>query len=248
VIKGLSVIVPCWNDAASLRSLFRTLSRLNGVDEVIVADASDGDECRQLAKDSGACTVQCAQPGRGSQLNAGARCATGEVLLFQHADTELRQEHIDSLRVAMGGARQMVGGAFYRRFDGRHARLRWLEPWARLLAEHGGTFYGDQSIFVRRSVFEQLRGFAEIPLMEDVEFSKRLRKAGPVTVLDPPIASSPRAHEQHGAWRTSIRNAAIILLYRAGVAPERLHAWYYADRQVAVNGARGPATQCVESR
>lgn len=231
MIKGLSVIIPCWNDAAALGKLLGEMRKLNGIDEVIVADASSEEKCRQLARATGAQVVECPPPGRGTQLNAGARLATGEVLLFQHADTELTQAHVDSLRQAMG-ARATVGGAFHRKFDARHARLRWLEPVARWLAAHGGTIYGDQSIFARRAVFEQLGGFAEIPLMEDVEFSRRLRGAGKTVVLDPMIASSARNHEHRGPWRASLRNAAIIVLYKLGVSPARLHGWYY-DRAIA---------------
>jgi GT2 family glycosyltransferase len=96
-----------------------------------------------------------------------------------------------------------------------------------LLARRGGTLYGDQSIFVRKEIFEQLGGFASIPLMEDVEFSRRLRRTGKIVVLDPPIATSPRHHERRGAIRTSIRNGVMIVLYRLGISPQRLHAWYY---------------------
>jgi GT2 family glycosyltransferase len=97
-------------------------------------------------------------------------------------------------------------------------------------SRRGGTLYGDQSIFVRREVFLQLGGFAKIPLMEDVEFSRRLRAAGKIALLDPPTQTSARRHAGRGAWRTSVQNALFIVLYRFGVAPERLHRWYYRDR------------------
>jgi hypothetical protein len=125
---------------------------------------------------------------------------------------------------------QIVGGAFFRKFDGRHPRLMWLESIARFLTRHGGTLYGDQSIFVRREVFEKLGGFARIPLMEDVEFSRRLRTAGKIAVLDPPVASSGRRHLRKGAWRTTIQNGLFIVLYNLGVSPHRLHRWYYGER------------------
>jgi uncharacterized protein len=107
--------------------------------------------------------------------------------------------------------------------------LMWLESVARFLTRHGGTLYGDQSIFVRRDVFQQLGGFARIPLMEDVEFSRRLRAAGKIAVLDPPVESSARRHLRKGAWRTSIQNGLFIVLYKLGVSPHRLHRWYYGQ-------------------
>jgi GT2 family glycosyltransferase len=125
-------------------------------------------------------------------------------------------------------ARCVIGGAFHRTFDERHPRLKWINHIARVLARNGGTLYGDQSIFVRRETFLQLQGFAQIPLMEDMEFSRRLRAAGKTVVLDPPIRSSARRHAQRGAWRSSIQNGLFIMLYKAGVSPTRLHRWYYS--------------------
>ena len=159
-------------------------------------------------------------------MNAGARATTGTMLLFQHADTELTQAHVDALHATIRDP-DVIGGAFHRKFDQRHARLRWLEAVARRMNERGSTLYGDQSIFVRRATFGQLGGYAEIPLMEDLEFSKRLRRAGRTVVLDPPIASSARHHERRGALRTSIRNGLMIALFRLGMSPQRLHTWYY---------------------
>ena len=222
----LSVVIPCWNDAAVLRTLLDALRELRSIHEIIVADATRGDECRSIAAAAGAKITHCPQPNRGAQMNAGARLATGDALLFQHADTELTQLHVDALHTALRDART-IGGAFHRRYDGRHAGLGWMQHVTRVWNEHGGTLYGDQSIFVRRAAFEQLGGFAEIPLMEDVEFSRRLRRAGRTMVLDPPIATSPRHHTRRGAWRTTARNAAMLALFRLGICPHRLHAWYY---------------------
>ena len=227
----LSIVIPCWNDAAALSSLLTAIAGLKGIFEVIVADASADETARQLASAARAKVVTCLRPNRGAQMNAGAAVANGNVLLFQHADTELTQRHVDALRAAMQD-REVIGGAFHRRFDDRHRNLRWLQPVARGLANRGGTLFGDQSIFVRRDIFEALWGFAEIPLMEDFEFSRKLRKAGRTVVLDPPIASSARHHQHRGAFRTSLRNGAFIVLFRLGFSPQKLHAWYYRGGRV----------------
>jgi len=223
-----SVIIPCWNDGEALRTLLERIGSMTGIAEIVLVDASEGDECAACGRAAGATVVK-SRPSRGAQLNLGARHARGEILLFHHADTELTQAHIDSLHHAMRQS-EVIGGAFHRKFDRRHAPLRFIEPIARLIANCGGTLYGDQSIFVRRTVFECLGGFAEIPLMEDVEFSPRLRRAGRTLVLDPPIATSPRHHLARGALRTSIRNGIMIALFRAGYSPQKLHAWYYRAR------------------
>lgn len=220
----LSVIVPCWNDAEALRGLLATVRTLAGLDEVIVADASSDETACGLAEAAGARVVRCARPNRGAQMNAGARLASGDTFLFHHADTELRQPHVAALRTVDA---QTIGGAFHRKYDDRHRGFGWIEPIARAWNLRIGTLYGDQSVFVRRGVFERLGGFAEIPLMEDVEFSRRLRRAGPTVLLDPPIATSARHHQHRGPWRTTARNAAMLTLFRLGFSPETLHRWYY---------------------
>ncbi len=221
----LSVIIPCWNDAAELEKCLTTLRGLSGVDQVIVADASSGQECARIACRFGAEIVRCPQPNRGQQLNAGARSARGEVLLFQHADSEITQSHIDALRTALNGDGH-VGGAFYRKFDSGHRMRQCLTSLVRWYNRRGGALYGDQSLFVRRDVFQRMGGFADTPLMEDVEFSRRLRCIG-LVLLDPPIGSSARRHRRLGSWRTTLQNGLFLLLYRLGVSPRRLHRWYY---------------------
>lgn len=207
---------------------------LVSVDEVIVVEASSGVEVPEAANLR---VLQCDVPSRGKQMNVGAKAAQGDVLVFLHADTEIEEAQLEAIARAMQ-SRGIVGGAFYRRFDERHPYLRGLEPVARFLTRHGGTLFGDQTVFVRRDVFERLGGFAEIPLMEDVEFSRRLRAAGQIAVLDPPIRTSPRHHLEHGAWRTTIRNGLFLLLFKLGVPAEKLHANYYGRRARIPGSAR----------
>ncbi len=223
---SIALVIPCWNDAAALRGLFDGFRTVRGLAEVIVADASSTDDARRTAAEAGAKIVECPRPNRGAQMNAGACVATSDALLFHHADTQLTQSHLDALATALSD-RDTVGGAFHRKYDARHRGFTWVESIARAWNAHGGTLYGDQSIFVRRDAFTRLGGFREIPLMEDVEFSRRLRRAGRTVLLDPPIATSARHHERRGPWRTTARNAAMLLLYRCGVCPHRLHRWYY---------------------
>lgn len=227
----ISVVVPSWNDGENLAVLLPKLAGRRGL-ETIVADASNDDTIARTVEANEARLLKVPAPSRGAQMNLGARSASGEVLLFQHADTDITDAHLAAISRAMRDPK-IVGGAFYRKFDDRHPRLMWLEGVARFLTRRGGTLFGDQSVFVRRDVFLRLGGFAEIPLMEDVEFSRRLRAAGKVVVLDPPVQTSARRHLREGAWRKSIQNGLIILLYKLGVSPERLHRWYYRGRQNA---------------
>ena len=193
-----SVIIPAWNDQEYLGRLLPELVRLKAVGEVIVADASPQFATARMAREAGAIYLPAPQPNRGAQLNQAAANATGDAFIFHHADSILTANHVGAICQAFRDP-QIVGGAFYRKFDRRHPWLCRLEIVARFLTRHGGSFFGDQSIFVRREIFQALGGFAAIPLMEDIEFSRRLRRFGKVAVLDPPLESSQRRHLQRGA-------------------------------------------------
>lgn len=225
----VSAIIPVWREAASLLATIREISAWPEVREVIVVVADATPEWMTRIERAGARGLTLERPSRGGQMNRGAAVATGEWLLFHHADTMLTPAHVRSL-VALTARTEVVGGAYYRKFDERHPWLRWAEPVERWRNRSFGALYGDQSIFARRTHFQKLGGFADIPLMEDVQFSTRLRRSGKIVLLDPPIASSPRKHLQHGPWRTTLKNASLLLLYKLGVPPTRLHAWYYGNK------------------
>ncbi len=230
----ISVIIPVWRDSDALAALLPMLVSAPEIREVIVSAAGGSTGLARWVAEQGAVFVEGGAPNRGRQMDLGAGIAAGEWLLFHHADTTLTREHLAAL-AAVPAASEVVGGAFYRRFDARHPALRWLEPVERWHNRSFGALYGDQSIFVRRMQFDALGGFRALPLMEDVDFTLRLRRAGRVVLLDPPIASSPRKHLAQGPWRTTATNAALLALYHLGVSPARLHAWYY--RHSASGGA-----------
>jgi len=239
----ISVVIPSWRDTENLSALLPALAAQERIAETIVVDASGDGRAEQIALASGATFIPSSAPNRGAQMNLGAAASSGDVIVFQHCDTGLEECHLTAIQRALADSR-VIGGAFFRKFDGRHPRLMWLESVARFLTRHGGTLYGDQSIFVRRDVFEKLGGFAKIPLMEDVEFSRRLRSAGKIAVLDPPVASSARRHLRKGAWRTSVQNGLFIVLYNLGVSPYRLHRWYYgAEHRLSACATRGHAVR-----
>lgn len=224
---AISVVIPVWRENEMLFDLLRKLSGWPEIREIIVACAEETAGLRNAVEAAGALCVNAGPPNRGRQMNAGARHASGEWLLFHHADTELTRAHARALATL----RDAVGGAFHRAFDARHPHCRWIEPVERWRNRHFGALFGDQSIFVRRGHFQTLGGFADIPLMEDIEFSSRLRRSGRIALLDPPIATSTRRHAIRGPWKTTLTNAALIFLYHLGVSPARLHGWYYGIRQ-----------------
>lgn len=227
----ISLVIPCWKDEAAALEHIRRWQGHPAVADVCIGGLSERTEFAEAVRDAGGCFAGSPRPSRGQQLNAAAAEARGEILLFHHADSILTPEHLEALLQLERRDPGFRGGAFYRKFDERHPYFRWLERVERWRSRSHGTLFGDQSVFVRRAVFDQLGGFAAFPLMEDVDFSNRLRRSGPVVLLDPPMSSSPRKHVQQGAWRTTLRNASLLVLFQLGVDPARLHRWYYAERQ-----------------
>jgi len=226
---NISVVVPIWHNGDALLPLVHKLKSWPQVREIIVSAAEPVFDLRRQVERAGAIFVDNARPNRGQQLNEGARIATGNWLLFQHRDTELCRAHVEAL-AALNRA-NAVGGAFYRAFDERHPHLRFLESLERWHSRAFGTIYGDQSIFVRREHFLRIGGCAAIPLMEDVDLSRRLRASGKIKLLDPPIRSCARAQITQGPWRVTLRNLLFLILFRCGVPVESLHRWYYGFRR-----------------
>ena len=239
----ISVVIPAWHEHEALGHLLSILLNSGQAVEVIVAFAEADLAAGKMVLEMGARWVEAGEPNRGRQLDLGAELATGDWLLFQHADTAITPGHLNAL--AAVDDPQVAGGAFYRKFDERHPRLRCFEAIERWHNRTFGALYGDQSLFVRREVFAALGGFRNLPLMEDVDFSLRLRRHGGIRLLDPPLASSPRKHLTHGPWRTTFTNGLLLLLYHLGVHPRRLHAFYY--RRGAASSAHGIISSATAS-
>jgi uncharacterized protein len=235
----ISLIVPVWKDEKRVVELVSRLRFRPELAEWVVAAVRPGQALWDLHRHGVVRLISCDTPSRGRQLNAGAAQARGSLLCFHHADSELRPEHLNALKkIADNDA--ISGGAFHRCFDDRRASVALWESLVRRLNRFGPMF-GDQSIFVRASIFERLGGFADIPLMEDIEFSRRLRRLADTVLLDPPIWSSPRRFRRLGNCRTSLLNVALITLFYLGVDTCILHRWYYrsfletSDDDVGVN-------------
>jgi len=210
----LSVVVPVLNEAAGIRAAFEALAPLRARGhEVIVVDGGSSDSTADIA--AGLCDrVLSAPRGRAAQMNAGARAANGDMLLFLHADTRLPADFTipDSA----------VWGRFDVRIDGRHPLLKVVACAMNLRSRLTGIATGDQAMFVRRAVFP---GFPEIPLMEDVALSKVLKQRGRPTCLHEKVTTSGRRWEERGVLRT-ILMWRLRLLYFLGARPEDLARRY----------------------
>jgi len=156
-------------------------------------------------------------------MNAGARAAGGEILLFAHADCRLPAAAFAEIHRALGDP-AVAAGSFCLAFDRDDP---WLRAYARASRINHPLFtYGDQGLFLRRELFERIGGFREIPLMEDVEIQRRLRRAGRFVKLPQPVVTSARRFLRHGVLRQQALNAALVGLYYLGVAPARLARAY----------------------
>lgn len=218
----VSVVVPTLDEAAQLPAL---LDHLDGFHDVVIVDGGSADGTCQLASaHPQAPRLLCVARGRARQLNAGARAARGDVLIFLHADTRLPSGAAGSIERALRDPR-VVGGNFALRFDGGDAFSALLGRWY-ALQRRTGVYYGDSGVWCRREVFEALGGFRELPIMDDYDFVRRLERAGQTVCLPGPAVTSARRWRHHGLVRTVAAWVAIRWLYLAGV-PARWLARLY---------------------
>lgn len=217
----LSIVIPVLNEAAGIRAALEALAPLRGRGhEVIVVDGASADATPGLAAPLCDRLVPSLR-GRGAQMNAGARAASGNVLLFLHADTRLPPQADETVFQAL---QDHLWGRFDVGIDGRH-RLLGIVAWAmNLRSRLTGIATGDQAIFVRREAFP---GFAEIALMEDIAFSREMKRRGPPACLRERVRTSGRRWEAHGVLRTIVLMWRLRLLYFLGVPPDRLARRYH---------------------
>lgn len=227
----VSVVIPVLDDAAMLAAaLPRVMAQLRGLSaEVIVASGAPLDQATQAVQlaNAGVRWVT-SEPGRAVQMNAGAAAASGQWLLFLHADTVLADGWPAAL--AALAPQPANAGCFRFALDSSAWQARLIEHGVSVRVRFLGLPYGDQALFVRRGVFSALGGYAPLPLMEDVEFVRRLRAQGhPVVVLPLDAKTSARRWQRDGWVRRSLTNILLVTLYYLRVSPARLRGWYHRD-------------------
>jgi rSAM/selenodomain-associated transferase 2 len=221
----LSVIIPVLNEAAGMAAALRALAPLvaRGA-QVVVADGGSTDDTFALAQAGGVQVIH-APHGRALQMNAGAQQATGDILLFLHADTQL-PPHADSLIEQTLAAGPQVWGRFDVRIEGRPKFLRVIAAFMNLRSRWTGIATGDQAVFMTRTAFDAVGGFPAQPLMEDIELSRRLLKLSGPACLRARAVTSGRRWETRGVCSTLLLMWRLRFAYWRGAAPERLAKLY----------------------
>lgn len=224
---GFSIIIPVLGEPPEvMRSCAERMRSLLAQEdaEVIVVDGDPaGGSLRWLTGDH--CLTLTSPPGRGRQMNAGAARARGRVLLFLHADVRLPPDALAlARRLLTEGA---AAGAFALAIDSPRPGLALIARVATWRSRLTGVPYGDQAIFLPAALFHALGGYREIPIMEDLDLMRRVRRAGGRTrLLSAAVLASARRWEAEGAWRCTLRNWLLATLFLLGVPPGRLAGWY----------------------
>jgi uncharacterized protein len=222
-VGRISIIVPTLNEQAQLPTTLARIMLVSG-DELIVVDGGSVDKSVAIAQQYTACVLS-SPPGRARQMNLGASHASGDILLFLHADTLLPSGGLEAVRVAMQGP-DIVGGAFRLAFVPATPALRAIAWGANMRTRLVKLPYGDQALFVRRPLFDELGGYANVPFLEDVKLVQALRKKGLLVIVPQAIQTSGRRWQRDGVLYTTIRNNMLMTLYFCGVSPSTLQRWY----------------------
>lgn len=223
----ISIIIPALNEASTINRTIESIFSLpySAAFEVIVVDGSPGCETTSAIKRDDVKKVF-SKKGRAYQMNRGALSARGEILLFLHADTELPDNSLNTISLVLTEG-HYVGGAFDLGIKSNRVAFRLIEMGASLRSRVTRIPYGDQGIFIRREYFDAVGGFKELPLMEDVELMRRIRKAGDkIYISSDKVQTSPRRWEKEGVVYCTLRNWTLISLYFMGIAPGKLVKFY----------------------
>jgi rSAM/selenodomain-associated transferase 2 len=227
-----SIIIPVLHELKLINIQLEALKQITTDEpfEIIVVDGSPTQDTLRVISDLNVKKYSC-QQGRGRQMNAGAARATGDILVFLHADTILPTNALLLIQKTLQN-KQLVGGAFTLRIQSHNVLLRMIATFSTFRSQITRAPYGDQVIFLRKSYFDAIGGYKNILLMEDVELMRRIKKEkGEIVILPTPVITSDRRWNQEGLFYTALRDSIIIFLYWCGIPAEKLAKFYPWGKQ-----------------
>ncbi len=231
-ICKFSIVIPVLDEADRINPLICHLRKQSSENfyEIIVVDGDPKGETLKVIQDSKVISIT-ADQGRARQMNAGVEIAKGEILVFLHVDTLLPPKALKNIGRVLEN-KKYVGGAFNLGIDSDRLLLKYIAARASMRSHINRIPYGDQAIFIRKSYFDKIGRFKEIPIMEDVDLMRRIKKRDDkIHIFRDQVMTSPRRWEKEGVIYTTIRNKILIGLYFLGVGPEKLVKYYRRHSQ-----------------
>lgn len=221
--EKISVVIPVLNEAKTIGPCLSKLQSQIDRHEIVVVDGGSADNTMDIVRAFSNVKPVCSPRGRSVQMNKGAEVANGDMLLFLHSDTYLPPNGLSLVQACLE-KEGFIGGAFCLRFDYPSRFLKLYAHFSRI--NHIFFTYGDQGLFMAKDTFDDIGGFPNIPIMEDVEIQKRLRSMGRFVKIQDPVVTSARRFLNFGIIKQEIFNISIVLLYHLGVSPFKLAPWY----------------------
>jgi rSAM/selenodomain-associated transferase 2 len=235
-LAAISIIIPVFNESAIIESTLQRIRHDSDV-ELIVVDGGSQDKTVELVQSLGVKVINSPQ-GRANQMNFASAHARGEILLFLHGDTYLPKGYQNLIKQTLSQPNTLAG-AFLLGIDGEGFSFRIVERLVNWRSRFLSLPYGDQGIFLKTSVFREMGGFANLPIMEDFEFIQRLKKRGKIRMVPAQVLTSGRRWKKLGVCRTTLINQLIIIGYYLGIAPDRLARLYIIENDDSPQRHRG---------
>ena len=221
----ISIIIPTFNEELKISNTLSHVFSLNGLCEVLVVDGGSHDNTVNIVEADGRATLVKSKKGRGTQMNAGAKHARGEILLFLHADTLLPIRALQIINSIENDLKINAGG-FRQQFSGKDWRLRLISYIDNYRCQKSKIIYGDQALFVRASLFRRLGGFPNQSVLEDWAFGRMLCEVTSPIIINDPVITDSRKFEKAGIWKSFVQVTAILTRLKLGLPVSNQHPFF----------------------
>ena len=229
---NISIIIPVLNEAKNIEdTLVLIKDHVESSDlEIIVVDGGSTDNTVSIAQELDVMVIASLLQGRANQMNVGAAVATGNILLFLHADTKLPQNYDQLIKNTLSQP-NVSAGAFELAIDSQQKSLRLVEALVKMRSHLLALPYGDQALFMKRATFNNVGGFPNLAIMEDFALVKQLKRHGKIAIAPAAVTTSSRRWDKLGVWRTTLINQLMIIGYYLGISPNKLRELYLKGKK-----------------